>query len=99
MSSSSSSAHLFFIVSECVQKWNCEKLLIMSSSNQKSKLIAEQINKLLDAHSKNFKKESDMSPMVHKLVKNEVQERNVMLLKRLFEHTGHVVANKEEIEK
>ena len=71
----------------------------MTSLNPKSKLVEEQINKLLGAHSKEFKKESELSPMVNKLVKNEVQERNVMLLKRLFEDTGHVVAKKEENEK
>lgn len=71
----------------------------MASVNQKSKLVEEQINKLLVAHTKDYKKELNVSPMVDKLIKNEVQEKNVMNLKRLFEENGHVVAKKEENEK
>lgn len=71
----------------------------MASLHQKSKLVEEQINKLLAVHSKDFKNEFALSPMVNKLVKNEVQEKNVMNLKRLFEDNGHKVPMKEENEK
>lgn len=57
----------------------------MAVNNQKSKLVEEQINKLLTAKSNDGDKEQKFSPMVKKLLENESQEKNVHKLKRMFE--------------
>lgn len=54
----------------------------MALNNHKSKLVEEQINKLLVAQSKDFEKEVKHSPMVSKLMNNE---KNVHKLKQIFE--------------
>lgn len=54
----------------------------MASNHHKSKLVEEQINKLMVAQSRDFEKDSKHSPMVDKLLQNE---KHVQKLKQIFE--------------
>lgn len=57
----------------------------MAVNTHKSKLVEEQINKLLKAQSDEGDKEPKYSPMVRKLIDKEPQEKNVHKLKQMFE--------------
>ena len=56
----------------------------MAGNVVKSKLVEEQINKLLSAYSQEAEK-LPKSPMVANLLENESQGKNVHKLKQIFE--------------
>lgn len=57
----------------------------MAVNNQKSKLVEDQINKLLKAQSDEGEREPKYSPMVKKLLEKETEEKKVQKLKQMFE--------------
>lgn len=57
----------------------------MAVNNQKSKLVEDQINKLLQAQSSDVQREPKYSPMVKKMLESEKQDKNVHKLKQMFE--------------
>lgn len=57
----------------------------MAANNRKSKLVEEQINKLLAAERQESEKLPSYSPMVQKMIENETHEKNVHKLKQIFE--------------
>jgi phosphoribosylformylglycinamidine (FGAM) synthase PurS component len=57
----------------------------MAVNNPKSKLVEDQINKLLKAQSDEGEREPKYSPMVKKLLEKETQDKNVHKLKQMFE--------------
>lgn len=57
----------------------------MAVNNQKSKLVEEQINKLLKAQSDEGDREPKYSPMVRKLLDKETEDKKVQKLKQMFE--------------
>lgn len=64
----------------------------MASNNHKSKLVEEQINKLMVAQSREFEKSNKFSPMVIKLER----EKHVHKLKEIFEEKELNSSVKEE---
>lgn len=67
----------------------------MAANSHKSKLVEDQINKLLSAQSDDGEKQPKYSPMVKKLLDGESKEKNVHKLKQLFEEKCAIPAVKE----
>lgn len=55
----------------------------------KSKLVEEQINKLLEAQTRDFKKEPQHSPMINQMLNVKTDEKKVKNLKKVFEEREH----------
>lgn len=51
----------------------------------KSKLVEEQINKLLEAQTRDFTKKPQHSPMINQMLNIKSNEKKVQKLKRIFE--------------